>query len=194
MGEAKRKAAIVAASIEKFPNSFQEIIFPGARLDPHYDVSALTQPNRLMGYVLADDLEISDLADCGQYDIDFFHHAAARGITLLDIATTWATSLVRDLDSAEDEERDGSKIYGYERDFLVASLTGKVECYGRFDDEIARYLNDRELDFAWREVEAISEGTVDDESYGHRIRRLLDSHEAGVQVTDLALGVETHLS
>jgi hypothetical protein len=190
MGEAKRKARIFLDAMANFPSSFKADISKGGQLDPRFDPSTLADQQLLIGYLIAtNDLEEDDGSDSSFEDVKFWDEAHDKGLTLLDLANTWGKKLVDDLDQADAAERDGTKIYDYERDHLIERLTGNVELSGAVNDELVDYLENRWFCNSWDEVEALNTGYTARLSYGARIVRLKEAHEAGVTLAHVAKGV-----
>lgn len=187
MGEAKRKAAQIA----KIPEAFKAEILKDGRLHPRFDPRSLNNPHLLIAYVITtNDLEESEYSDCSGDDVDFWLNSYDRGLTLYDLATSWANALVLDLDDVDEEDRDGSKIYGYEREFLLNSMTGNLELTGKVDSKLMDHLICRELTWAFNEATALDEGAASKRSYGLRLVRLLEAHNAGVTLQHIAQAVD----
>jgi hypothetical protein len=191
MGEAKNKAVRTAKAIEAVPESFRDDIFTNGRVSPRFDVNVLEDLPLLLGYLIAtDDLEEDDMSDCSEDDVEFWQGLHDEGLTLDDLATTWAKSLIDEVD-AEEEYREGTKVHGHERDFLVAFFTDGIPLTGKVDVRMAKYLNDRELLWYWNAT-CVSGDDADNVSvYRRRLRRLKDAHVAGVTLYHVGMGVAT---
>jgi hypothetical protein len=180
---------VAKSHVDRFPESFRSKIFHNGRLRSKFHPSVLQNPHLLIAYlIVTDDLEMESHIVDGD-DISSWESAHNRGLTLNDWASTWAKALIDDLDDAEDEEKEGTKIYGYERDFLVASMTGSIQIDGKIDEKFKDFLSGMELSWAWHEVESLEDDKIDLYSFGPRILRLKDAHEAGVTLQHMAQAV-----
>lgn len=189
------RTGITEKDIEKFPVSFRSEIFESGRLKQKLSKLSFQHPHVLMAYViLTSDLEESDFSGISGDDVRLWEDLYADGLTLNDVASSWSKALIDDLDDADREEKEGSKIYGYERELLIKSMTADIVIDGRLDKRIVSYFFERELSWAWREVVAIEENEIEEKSFGRRILRMKDAHEAGVTLMHMAQGAAIILS
>lgn len=115
------------------------------------------------------------------YPVDAFLGAHRRGLSLMDLGTTWLKKFSEAARQAPDED---DKL-AVEPAKLLSMATEGVGFDGNYDADLAEYLENSELCWPWK-FRSFLAGDSEGTDINGALRRLADAHAAGLTLEHLA--------